>query len=269
MELKDTKKITPLLIINIIVGIAWIAFQLYLAFITPLHPMLQGPLHLIFALLVVFLNNPADKQSKKTWMKIFDIPFFLGILFIVYYTINETARLTSRVQFVAPVTTLDIIAMIVLLVVLLEAVRRTLGMILFVFILIFIVYFWVGKWMPGIFRFRGASMNTFTELMVMGSSGVYGTPLYTSASSLFYFIMFGVFFSTCGGGQLLIDIGMKASKSSSGGPAKAAVIASGLMGMISGSAVANVATTGVMTIPMMKKVGYEPHQAGAIRDSAL
>lgn len=264
MELKDTKKITPLLIINIIVGIAWIAFQLYLAFITPLHPMLQGPLHLIFALLVVFLNNPADKQSKKTWMKIFDIPFFLGILFIVYYTINETARLTSRVQFVAPVTTLDIIAMIVLLVVLLEAVRRTLGMILFVFILIFIVYFWVGKWMPGIFRFRGASMNTFTELMVMGSSGVYGTPLYTSASSLFYFIMFGVFFSTCGGGQLLIDIGMKASKSSSGGPAKAAVIASGLMGMISGSAVANVATTGVMTIPMMKKVGYEPHQAGAI-----
>ena len=100
--------------------------------------------------------------------------------------------------------------------------------------------------------------------MTMGSSGIYGTPLYTSASSLFYFMLFGVFFSECGGGQLLIDLGMKASKNGAGGPAKAAVISSGLMGMISGSAVANVATTGVMTIPMMKKTGYEPHQAGAI-----
>lgn len=98
----------------------------------------------------------------------------------------------------------------------------------------------------------------------MGESGVFGTPLYTSASSLFYFIVFGVFFSQCGGRQLLIDVGMKFSNKSSGGPAKAAVISSGLMGMISGSAAANVSTTGVMTIPMMKKIGYKPHEAGAI-----
>lgn len=87
----------------------------------------------------------------------------------------------------------------------------------------------------------------------MTESGIFGTPLYTSASTLFYFMVFGAFFSTIGGGQLLIDIGMKVSNRSAGGPAKAAVISSGLMGMISGSAVANVATTGVMTIPMMKK----------------
>ena len=98
----------------------------------------------------------------------------------------------------------------------------------------------------------------------MAEQGVYGTPLQTSCTSLFYFILFGAFFSECGGGQLLIDVGMKFSNKSSGGPAKAAVISSGLMGMVSGSAVANVATTGVMTIPMMKKIGYAPEEAGAI-----
>lgn len=98
----------------------------------------------------------------------------------------------------------------------------------------------------------------------MTESGIFGTPLYTSASTLFYFMVFGAFFSTIGGGQLLIDIGMKVSNRSAGGPAKAAVISSGLMGMISGSAVANVATTGVMTIPMMKKIGYSPEEAGAV-----
>lgn len=226
--------------------------------------MLQSPVHLMYALLIVFLNNPADKKTNKPWMKALDIPIYAGIGFVLYYVIANTARLTSRVQYVSPVTLIDKIAMVVCIIILLEAVRRTLGTILFGFILFFIVYFWFGKYFPSIFRFKGTNMQQFTELMTMGSSGIYGTPLYTSASSLFYFMLFGVFFSECGGGQLLIDLGMKASKNGAGGPAKAAVISSGLMGMISGSAVANVATTGVMTIPMMKKTGYEPHQAGAI-----
>ena len=248
----------------IAIGTVWILFQLYLALVSPLHPMLQSPVHLMYALLIVFLNNPADKKTNKPWMKALDIPIYAGIGFVLYYVIANTARLTSRVQYVSPVTLIDKIAMVVCIIILLEAVRRTLGTILFGFILFFIVYFWFGKYFPSIFRFKGTNMQQFTELMTMGSSGIYGTPLYTSASSLFYFMLFGVFFSECGGGQLLIDLGMKASKNGAGGPAKAAVISSGLMGMISGSAVANVATTGVMTIPMMKKIGYEPHQAGAI-----
>ena len=257
-------KVPPKKMAYIAIGTAWILFQLYLALVSPLHPMLQSPVHLMFALFIVFLNNPADKKSKKPWMKVFDIPIYAGIVFILYYVIANTARLTSRVQYVSPVTMIDKIAMVVCIIILLEAVRRTLGTILFGFILFFIVYFWFGKYFPSIFRFKGTNMQQFTELMTMGSSGIYGTPLYTSASSLFYFMLFGVFFSECGGGQLLIDLGMKAGRNGAGGPAKAAVISSGLMGMISGSAVANVATTGVMTIPMMKKTGYEPHQAGAI-----
>lgn len=257
-------KIPPKKMAYIAIGTVWILFQLYLALVSPLHPMLQSPVHLMYALLIVFLNNPADKKTNKPWMKALDIPIYASIGFVLYYVIANTARLTSRVQYVSPVTLIDKIAMVVCIIILLEAVRRTLGTILFGFILFFIVYFWFGKYFPSIFRFKGTNMQQFTELMTMGSSGIYGTPLYTSASSLFYFMLFGVFFSECGGGQLLIDLGMKASKNGAGGPAKAAVISSGLMGMISGSAVANVATTGVMTIPMMKKTGYEPHQAGAI-----
>ena len=263
-QLMERVKIPPKKMAYIAIGTVWILFQLYLALVSPLHPMLQSPVHLMFALLIVYLNNPADKKTNKPWMKALDIPIYAGIGFVLYYVIANTARLTSRVQYVSPVTLIDKIAMVVCIIILLEAVRRTLGTILFGFILFFIVYFWFGKYFPSIFRFKGTNMQQFTELMTMGSSGIYGTPLYTSASSLFYFMLFGVFFSECGGGQLLIDLGMKASKNGAGGPAKAAVISSGLMGMISGSAVANVATTGVMTIPMMKKTGYEPHQAGAI-----
>ncbi|MEQ3305938.1 TRAP transporter fused permease subunit [Fusobacterium varium] len=250
-------------ILNTIVVI-FIGFQLYLALIKPLDPMLQNPMHLILALLVIFIINPADKNSGKKWMNLLDIPFFTGIVFLLYYTIVEFPRLSIRVQYVDIVTNLDKIATVICIIILLEAVRRTLGKILFIFILLFIIYDWLGMYCPGILYFKGTNMRSFTETMMLGSGGIFGTPLYTSATSLFYFILFGAFFSQCGGGQLLIDFGMKFSNKSAGGPAKAAIISSGLMGMISGSAVANVSTTGVMTIPMMKRVGYAPHQAGAI-----
>ncbi len=260
----EKNKMTPRRALLIAVALVFVAFQLYIALIRPLDPMLQSPFHLILALLVVFLVNPADKHSEKPWMKWLDAPFFAGILFLIYYVFSETQHLVERVQYVDEVTNFDKIATVVCIIVLMEAVRRVLGSVLFFFILFFLVYDWIGPWCPGILFFKGTNMESFTEVMTLGSGGVYGTPLYTSATCLFYFILFGAFFSQCGGGQLLIDFGMKFSNKSAGGPAKAAVISSGLLGMISGSAVANVSTTGVMTIPMMKKVGYLPHQAGAI-----
>lgn len=264
MTEQRTAKITPRIAIIIAISTIWLAFQFYLAIFTPLHPMLQSPLHLIFALSIVFLYKTAGGKEAQPWMRWLDAPFFAGIAFLFYYFISEADRLTTRVPFVSDVEHIDVIAMAVCVVVLMEAVRRILGSILFFFILFFIVYAWFGGFFPWIFKYGGTNMEKFTELMTMGPDGILGTPLYTSANSLFYFIVFGVFFSACGGGQLLIDIGMKFSNKSSGGPAKAAIISSGLMGMISGSAVANVSTTGVMTIPMMKKVGYTPEQAGAI-----
>ncbi|HLS53937.1 MAG TPA: TRAP transporter fused permease subunit [Tissierellaceae bacterium] len=240
----------------------FLLFQLYIALIKPLDPMLQSPIHLLLALLVVFLMKPLKKDNMAA--KIFEFICYMAIIFLFYYTFSQTDRLVNRVQYVDQVFTIDYIATAVTIFILLEAVRRTLGSVLYGLIIFFIIYDWFGMYFPGILAFKGTNWRSFTEVMTMGSSGVYGAPLYTSVTSLFYFILFGALFSTCGGGQLLIDIGMKTSSKGSGGPAKAAVISSGLMGMISGSAVANVSTTGVLTIPMMKEVGYEPHEAGAI-----
>ena len=276
---------------TIALTVAFFVFQMYLALVKQLTVMLQTPLHMCFALALVFLYNPIDKGYQKNlqkkaekngttvtdqqlnkfaWARWIDLILFAAIAFVAVYTINNVERLRNFDKVTSQVLTIDYVAMVCIIVLLLEAVRRTLGNILFAFIIIFIIYSWTAQFFPrgSVFYTKGKSfpkmLKTFCAGMTMGENGVYGTPLTTSCTSLFYFIVFGAFFSECGGGQLLIDVGLKFSNKSSGGPAKAAVISSGLMGMVSGSAVANVATTGVMTIPMMKKIGYEPEEAGAI-----
>ncbi len=268
---------------------AFFAFQMYLALFKQLTPMLQSPLHLVLALTVIYLYFPADnlyrkrvkaraelegrtptrEELDKYWVFNFlDLFAFAGIALLAYYTLTQYGRLRDFVPYIDMVEPLDVVVMVVTIFLLLEAVRRTLGNILYGFIIVFIIFAWVSPYLPGILFTKGLPfeqmLDQFSIGMTMTEAGVFGTPLYTSASALFYFIVFGVFFSTCGGGQLLIDLGMKCSNNSAGGPAKAAVISSGLMGMVSGSAVANVSTTGVMTIPMMKKIGYKPQEAGAI-----
>lgn len=280
------KKLNVRQMATIVITVAFFAFQIYLSLIKQLPTLLQAPLHLLFALTLVYLNSPPDKGyvkkikkkkgdavteaelNKYAWTRWIDAVVYAAIVFMLYYVVTRYQSLVDHVMFISPVDTVDIIFMVVTVALLLEAVRRTLGVVLFGFILLFIVYAWTARYLPGILYTRGKPfaqmLKQFTEGMTMGANGVFGSPLQTSANSLFYFIVFGAFFSALGGGQLLIDMGMKLSSKGSGGPAKAAVISSGLMGMISGSAVANVATTGVMTIPMMKKMGYEPEEAGAI-----
>ena len=273
----------------ILVTIAFFAFQMYIALVKQFAPMLQSPVHLIFALTLVFIYFPADHNYRKkikkaaeesghnpdsnllnkySWLNFIDILAFVGIGYLLWYVLTQFARLNDYVLGVDEVLQIDHAAMIVAILLLIVAVYRTLGGILAGFITAFIIFAWTSPYLPGILHTNAKPflqfIEEFTSGMTMTESGVFGTPLLTSANTLFYFIVFGAFFSTIGGGQLLIDMGMKLSNKSSGGPAKAAVLSSGLMGMISGSAVANVATTGVMTIPMMKKIGYEPEEAGAV-----
>lgn len=272
----------------LLVTVIFFLFQMYLALVKQLNPMLQSPIHLILALTLVLLYHPADKGyrdklikaakeknepvdekllHKYAWMNWLDLPLFIGLGYMLYYVITQTNRLQDFIS-ILPVYTEDYAFMAITILILLVATYRTLGFILTAFIMLFIVYAFTAPYLPGILFTKGKPFARFLKQfcvgMTMGEAGIFGTPLYTSANTLFYFIIFGAFFSTFGGGQLLIDCGMKLSNKSSGGPAKAAVVSSGLLGMISGSAVANVATTGVMTIPMMKKVGYEPHEAGAV-----
>lgn len=288
--MENKKKWTPRAIAAVAVTVVFFAFQMYIALVKQFPPMLQSPLHLVFALTLVFIYYPADynyrkklrkaaeakgetpdetQLNKRAWMNYLDIFAFAGIAYLLWYVLTQNARLTDYVLGISPVYAIDYVGMIVTVLLLLLAVYRTLGVMLTAFIAVFILFAWVSPYLPGIFYTKPKSswlkfLNQFTAGMTMTESGVFGTPLFTSASTLFYFMVFGAFFSVMGGGQLLIDLGMKVSNKSAGGPAKAAVLSSGLMGMISGSAVANVATTGVMTIPMMKKIGYEPEEAGAV-----
>lgn len=252
----------------ITLSIAFVLFQLYIALIRPLDRWIQVPIHLSFGLAIAFLFKPVADKCKDFKTKIlawvYDGFLLILITYIAFYFVSNLGYLQNRIYNVDTMTVADLVCAYALIFVVMEAVRRTMGMNLFIFISIFIVYAFFGQKLSGIFKFRGMSWQSFGETMVMDPNGILGSPLSSSVNTLFYFLLFGAFFSVCGGGQVLIDLGMKLSNKTAGGPAKAAVVSSGLMGMISGSAVANVTTTGVMTIPLMKKSGYTPEQAGAI-----
>ena len=257
-----------------VLAVTMTVFQLYIKLGTPLQPWAQIPLHLCYALIIVFLFNPMAEKCKNKESKarqlwwIYD-GFLIGAtLFICWYFLSHANALNLRVYNVDPMTTLDITVAVLLLFVLMEAVRRVVSLALFVVILFFMAYAFFGQYISGIFRFAGMNFAQFCETLMLSQNGIFGSPLSASVGTLFYVMVVGAFFSNCGGGGVLIDAGMKLSDKTAGGPAKAAVLSSGLLGMISGSAVANVSTTGVLTIPLMKKAGYTPEEAGAVESVA-
>jgi TRAP transporter 4TM/12TM fusion protein len=172
---------------------------------------------------------------------------------------------------------IDIVMGVATIVVVLEAARRTVGLGMTVIGAFFLVYAFAGNrgelpflsdWMPGILNHRGYSLDRVASQMTLGAEGIFGIPLGVAATFVFIFVLFGAFLEVTGAGKFFIDLAYAAAGKQRGGPAKAAVIASAGMGSISGSAIANVVTTGAFTIPLMKKLGYRPAQAGGIEAAA-
>ena len=253
-----------------VLTVIWTVFQLYIKLVKPLDPWFQLPLHMCLALVVVWLYNPMVEKSKshnKLWW-IYDIFLIASSCFICWFFLSHAEQLNYRIFNVDVMTTTEIIVAVLLVINVMEAVRRVVSMSLFWVICFFLAYAWFGQYIPGLFRFSGISFPKLMEVLMYGENGIFGSPLVTSLGTLFYFLVFGTFFSNCGGGGVLIDGGMKLSDKTVGGPAKAAVISSGLLGMVSGSAIANVSTTGVLTIPLMKKTGYDPEEAAAVESVA-
>ena len=252
----------------LIIGLAvfWVVFQLYIKLVKPLDPWFQLPLHMCLALIIVWLMNPMnDKAKKKSGLwTVYDIFLIAATIFIFAYYAMSAEALNYRLYSVDKMSTMDIVAGTLLIICIMEAVRRVVSMSLFWVIMFFIAYAWFGQYIPGIFHFQGISYPRFIETLSLGENGIFGSPLGTSMNTLFYFLMFGCFFANCGGGSVLTDAGLMLSDKTVGGPAKASVVSSGLMGMISGSAVANVTGTGVFTIPLMKKTGYSPEEAASV-----
>lgn len=254
------------------VTLAYLLFQLYRTFINPMVPMLVRPLHVSSIGLLCVLLNPGKHKSKigHAFDVVSDWFVFITFFYHVWYALSQFTRLGIRVNYLDAVYPIDIFECVTLIILIMLGIYRTVGLTLSIFIGIFIAYAWGAQWLPGILFYDGMNISKFTDLMVMGSEGIYGTATGAGSGFMYWIMIFGSLFGSCGGGQVLIDIGIKfgAKSKDNSGPAKAAVMASGLMGMISGSAAANVAGTGVMTIPMMKKVGYAPEEAGAIEAAA-
>ena len=165
---------------------------------------------------------------------------------------------------VSPVFPIDIAMGAALVLLLLEGARRAVGWILVWVILAFIAYAFWGDLLPGWLYFRGFGIDAAIEITTMTTAGVLGITTSTSINFVFYFVLFGAFYGAVGGGQLFIDLAIRAAGRATGGTAKAAILGSSLMGSISGSAVANVVSTGVFTIPLMKRTGLSAHRAAGI-----
>lgn len=255
-----------------VVGVAWCLFQIFLALRGAMHPIIQRPIHVTFAVIMTFLCFPGTREALgDTAGRLYkgaNAVFVLLTLVIGVYLVADFPRLSIRVPYSDPITTVDIVFTFALVVLTLEATRRIVGNSLTIVTLVFIAYGFLGPYLPPILGHRGVTIRQFVDTMFLSLDGIFGMPTGVSIDNIFYFILFGAFLEVTGGGRLFIDLAVRLSGVKRGAPARVTVIGSALLGTMSGSAVANVTTVGVFTIPMMKKVGYRPVVAGGIEAAA-
>ncbi|UCG65029.1 MAG: TRAP transporter permease [Deltaproteobacteria bacterium] len=257
------------------IAAAWSLFQLSLPEVLILDSIYVRSIHLAFAIILVYLSHPAFK--KREFKGIFSflsvknrisfIDWGLGIIgaFAALYLAINYAELAERQG--APIL-MDIIVGVALVILLLEAARRSLGPFLVIVACLFIFYSFFGPYMPDVIAFKGVSFRRFMSQMTISTEGIYGIPLDVSAMIVFLFVLFGSMLDKAGGGRFFIDLAFSLLGRFKGGPAKAAVLASGMTGLVSGSSIANTVTTGTFTIPLMKSVGYPDYKAGAVEVAA-
>src|SRR5690606_33358199 len=215
----------------------------------------------LFALLLAFLAYPAFKRSPRAYVPATDIALALVAAASAAYLFIFYQQLAQRP---GSLTTLDLVAACVGIPLLLEATRRALGPPLAIIALVFLFYSLAGPWMPGLLEHRGVSFTALANHQWITTEGVFGIALGVSTSFVFLFVLFGALLERAGAGHYFIQLAFSLLGHMRGGLAKAAVVASGMTGLISGSSIANVVTTGTFTIPMMKKVGFSKEKAGAV-----
>ena len=252
-----------------IVGLAASIFHIYVSATGILEAYKMRTTHLMFLLPLAFLMYPMSKKGRFSKITIIDFLWFGATLAAMAY-LSQIAypRLLMRIPFVSPITKLDFIVAVFLVVAVLEATRRVAGMGMVIVCLVALAYAFFGNHLHGKLRHTGTTMRRMAEQMCLTTNGIFGSTVAASATYIFMFTLFGEFLEYSGAGQFFIDIAYAVTGKAKGGPAKMAVVASGLMGMISGSSTANVVSTGTYTIPLMKKTGYRPAFAGAVEAAA-
>ncbi|NPA12080.1 MAG: TRAP transporter permease [Epsilonproteobacteria bacterium] len=247
------------------IAFSWSVYQLYVSYF-PVNSTIVRSIHLAFAMVLAFLIYPvAKKESFLKKINWFDwILAIIGGLGAAYIAIDYVG-LSNRPGDYLP---RDIAIGAVFIVVLLEAGRRVIGIALSVVAVIFLLYDKFGQYLPDLISHKGASVEKLMAQMYLTTEGIFGVPLGVSAGFVFLFVLFGSLLERAGAGEYFIKLAYAMLGKYSGGPAKASVVASGLTGIISGSSTANVVTTGVFTIPLMKKAGFPAEKAAAVEVAA-
>lgn len=241
------------------VAIAFSLFQIVTAAYSPLSSAVVRAVHVGFLLLVTFVLHPPLRSKGLGWA-IGTAALMTGMYHWVY-----EADLILRA---GELTTADMVVGVAVIVLVFEGARRIMGFALPLICLMFLAYGLLGQYLPGALAHRGFGIDQIVGQLGFGTEGIYGTPTYVSSSYIFLFILFGAFLEQAGMIALFTDFSLGMFGHTKGGPAKVAVVSSGLMGTINGSGVANVVTTGQFTIPLMKRFGYQPAFAGGVEATA-
>ncbi|EGR0046610.1 TRAP transporter permease [Vibrio vulnificus] len=254
------------------VPLCWSLFQLWYASPLPfifdfavLNDTQARAVHLTFAIFLAFTAYPALKSSPREHIPALDWVLALLGSFSASYIYIFYTELAGRSG--AP-TTMDVVVAVTGMVLLLEATRRALGPPLMLVAALFLFYTFAGPYMPDVIAHKGASINKAMSHLWLTTEGVFGVALGVSTSFVFLFVLFGAMLERAGAGAYFIKVAFSLLGHMRGGPAKAAVVASGLSGLVSGSSIANVVTTGTFTIPLMKRVGFPGTKAGAVEVAA-
>ena len=245
--------------------IVFAIFQLYTATFGVLDAHLQRAVHLAFGFVLIFLLYPARASWSRKSMHPLDILFAVvsatSALYIVvnYQELVLRAGMNNETDFIVGLVGTFMVF---------EAARRVVGWPMITVAFFFMVYAFFGPYIPGILAHRGVGVQEMFDHLFFTTEGIFGTPMGVSSTFIYLFILFGAYLETTGLGKFFIDIANAIAGWAAGGPAKVAVLSSGLMGTVSGSSVGNVAGTGAFTIPMMKKLGYRAEFAGAVEAAA-
>jgi TRAP transporter 4TM/12TM fusion protein len=250
------------------VPLAWTLFQLWYASPLPFifnfgvfNSTEARAIHLAFAIFLSYTAYPTFKSSPRDYIPIQDWlvalvgAFCSAYLYIFYESLSQRPGMPTQT---------DLIVSIIGLITLLEATRRALGPPLMVVATVFIIYTFGGAYMPDVIAHKGASLSKGMSHYWLSTEGVFGVALGVSTGMVFMFVLFGALLESAGAGNYFIRTAFAGLGHMRGGPAKAAVVSSGLTGLVSGSSIANVVTTGTFTIPLMKKVGFKAEKAGAV-----
>ncbi len=270
MPLRNERKADTVIIS--VISIAWALFQLALPRFIILSSVTVRAVHLTFAITLVFLTIPVAKHKRKD-----EFPAATSYVPFADYILAGVACL-SVLYFVVDWTSIsmragnplwrDIVISVILIVLLLEASRRAIGPALAIIAILFTLYAFLGPYMPSVFAFRGVSPRRYLHQIALSDEGIYGIPLDVSANTVFLFVLLGSMLDKVGAGHFFNDLAISLLGRFKGGAAKAAIVSSGLTGLVSGSSIANVVTTGTFTIPLMKKVGYPAKIAAATEVAA-